>query len=288
MLGVIKMKYQNKPYTFVELVELKVSDLERSLSYYQEIIGFKILEKQENKALLTADGKTALLSIEQRANSLPKTQKTTGLYHFALLLPTRGDLGAVLKHFIEINERVGAGDHLVSEALYLNDPDGNGIEIYSDRPDTEWTWNGEFVAMDTLQIDAQGILAAGASTKWEGLPEGTVMGHIHLHVSELVETEKFYKLLGFEVVTPNYPGALFMSTGKYHHHIGLNTWAGVGAPPAGENVVGLEAFSLVYPSNEALNTAIENLKTNDMNVVEENGSFVTKDPSQNKIKLIVK
>lgn len=281
------MKYQNKPYTFVELVELKVMDVEESLSFYQEVVGFKVLEKQENKVLLTADGKTALLSIEQKPNFEPKQQKTTGLYHFALLLPTRADLGAVLKHFIEINIRVGAGDHLVSEALYLNDPDGNGIEIYSDRPDTDWKWNGDFVAMDTLQIDAQSILAEGANTKWNGLPEGTVMGHIHLHVADLVAAQKFYNALGFEVVTP-YPGALFMATGKYHHHIGMNTWAGEGAPAAPENVVGLEAYTLVYPSEEVLNTALENLKTIDAPVSNENGVHITKDPSQNKIKLIVK
>ena len=282
------MKYQNKPYTFVELVELKVNDLERSLAYYEEIIGFKVLEKQDNKVFLTADGKTALLSLEQPENVIPKQQQTTGLYHFALLLPTRADLGAVLKHFIEKNVRIGAGDHLVSEALYLNDPDGNGIEIYSDRPDTEWKWDGEYVDMATLQIDAQSILAEGANTKWVGLPAGTVMGHIHLQVSELAQTQTFYELLGFEVVTPNYPGALFMSTGKYHHHIGLNTWAGVGAPPAASNATGLAAFSLVYPNNEALQNAITNLKANNVHVQEENGIFITQDPSKNTVKLIEK
>lgn len=281
------MKYQNKPYTFVELVELKVSDVAESLSFYENIIGFKVLEKQENKVLLTADGKTALLSIERRENTEPKQQKTTGLYHFALLLPHRADLGAVLKHFIENNIRIGAGDHLVSEALYLNDPDGNGIEIYSDRPDSEWKWNGEYVAMDTLQIDAQSILAEGANMKWNGLPEGTVMGHIHLHVADLEDAEKFYRALGFEVVTP-YPSALFMATGKYHHHIGLNTWAGEGAPAAPVNSVGLEAFTLVYPSIEKLNTAIEKLKTISAPIIEENGIYITSDPSQNKINLIVK
>ncbi|WP_391120410.1 VOC family protein [Psychrobacillus sp. L3] len=282
------MKYQNKPYTFVELVELKVTDLERSLKFYEEVVGFKVLEKKGNKVLLTADGKVALLAIEQPENVVPKQENTTGLYHFALLLPNRADLGAVLQHFIEINMRIGAGDHLVSEALYLNDPDGNGIEIYTDRPESEWTWNGEYVEMATLQIDAQSILAEGANTKWKGLPEGTVMGHIHLQVSDLAKSETFYKNLGFAVVTPNYPGALFMATGKYHHHIGLNTWAGVGAPPAPENAIGLEAFTLVYPSNEELNDALENLKTNNVSVVEENGIYITKDPSQNKIKLIVK
>ncbi|SDM43939.1 catechol 2,3-dioxygenase [Psychrobacillus sp. OK028] len=282
------MKYHNKPVTFIELVELKVVDLQRSLEFYENIIGFKVLEQQADKIYLTADGKTALLSIEQPADILPTQQKTTGLYHFALLLPTRADLGAVLRHFAELNIRIGAGDHLVSEALYLNDPDGNGIEIYSDRPDTEWKWENEFVEMATLQIDAQSILAEGANTEWNGLPTGTVMGHIHLHVSELAETQKFYNALGFDVITPNYPGALFMGSGKYHHHIGLNTWAGVGAPPSPENVVGLKAFSVVYPSNEALQTAVSKVKAFGTEIVEENGTFTVKDPSQNKIKLTVK
>lgn len=281
------MKYQNKPFTYVELVELKVLDLERSLKFYENIIGFKVLDKKDNKVLLTADGKTALLSIEQPANIMPKQNKTTGLYHFALLLPSRADLGAVLKHFIELRMPVGSADHLVSEALYLNDPDGNGIEIYRDRPDTEWTWNNEYVDMATLSIDAQGVLKDGANTKWTGLPEETVMGHIHLHVADLEAAEKFYNALGFEVVTP-YPGALFMATGKYHHHIGLNTWAGEGAPAAPENVAGLEAYTLVYPNDKELNTAIEKLKSIEVTVLEEKGHVITKDPSQNKIKLIVK
>lgn len=281
------MTFHNKPYTFVELVELKVTNLENSLTFYQEVVGFKVLEKTATKALLTADGHTALLSIEQPADIIPTQQKTTGLYHFALLLPTREDLGAVLRHFAETNIRIGAGDHLVSEALYLNDPDGNGIEIYSDRPDTEWTWKDGYVGMDTLQIDAQSILEAGANTQWNGLPEGTVMGHIHLSVKELVETEKFYNALGLQVVTP-YPGALFMASGKYHHHIGLNTWNGVGASAPAENVVGLKAFTLVFPSTEELNTTIDQLKAIEVEVIQEDGIFTTKDPSQNKIKMIVK
>lgn len=282
------MMYHNKPNTFVELVELKVVDLQRSLEFYENTIGFKVLDQQANKVYLTADGKTALLSIEQPANIMPTQQKTTGLYHFALLLPTRADLGAILRHFADTNIRIGAGDHLVSEALYLNDPDGNGIEIYSDRPDSEWKWENEFVEMATLQIDAQSILAEGASTEWNGLPAGTVMGHIHLHVAELDATKKFYTALGFDVMTPNYPGALFMGSGKYHHHIGLNTWAGVGAPPTPENVVGLKAFSVVYPTNEELQAAITKVKSFGTDTLEEDGVVTVQDPSQNKIKLIVK
>jgi catechol 2,3-dioxygenase len=282
------MKYHNKPHTFVDLVELKVVDLQRSLEFYENIIGFKVLEQHPDKILLTADGKNALLSIEQPSGIMPTQQKTTGLYHFALLLPTRADLGAVLRHFAESNIRIGAGDHLVSEALYLNDPDGNGIEIYSDRPDSDWKWENEYVEMATLQINAQSILAEGAKTEWNGLPQGTVMGHIHLHVSELDATKKFYNALGFDVMTPNYPGALFMGSGKYHHHIGLNTWAGVGAPPTPENVVGLKTFSVVFPTNEELQAAITNLIEIGSDIVEENGVFVVQDPSQNKIKLILK
>lgn len=282
------MKYHNKPHTFVDLVELKVVDLQRSLEFYENIIGFKVLEQHADKILLTADGKNALISIEQPSGIMPTQQKTTGLYHFALLLPTRADLGAVLRHFAESNIRIGAGDHLVSEALYLNDPDGNGIEIYSDRPDSDWKWENEYVEMATLQINAQSILAEGAKTEWNGLPQGTVMGHIHLHVSELDATKKFYNALGFDVMTPNYPGALFMGSGKYHHHIGLNTWAGVGAPPTPENVVGLKTFSVVFPTNEELQAAITNVIEIGSDIMEENGVFVVQDPSQNKIKLILK
>lgn len=281
------MKFHQKPSTYVELVELKVTDLEQSLKFYEEVIGFKVLDRQANKIWLTADGKTALLSIEQPENVVPKQPKTTGLYHFALLLPSREDLGAILRSFAESGIRIGAGDHLVSEALYLNDPDGNGIEIYSDRPETEWKWEKGAVAMDTLGIDAPAILAAGANTEWNGLPEETVMGHIHLQVVDIEEAKEFYELLGFEVVTP-YPGALFMSTGKYHHHIGLNTWAGAGAQPASEQMTGLEAFNIIYPSLEERETAVNNLRTKNISVLEENEIFYVKDPSENKIKMVVK
>ncbi|WP_342566934.1 VOC family protein [Psychrobacillus sp. FSL K6-4046] len=281
------MKFHQKPSTYVELVELKVTDLEQSLKFYEEVIGFKVLDRQASKIWLTADGKTALLSIEQPENVVLKQPKTTGLYHFALLLPSREDLGAVLRFFAESGIRIGAGDHLVSEALYLNDPDGNGIEIYSDRPESDWNWEKDSVAMDTLAIDAQAILAAGANTEWNGLPKGTVMGHIHLQVADIEEAREFYELMGFEVVTP-YPGALFMSTGKYHHHIGLNTWAGAGAQPASENMTGLEAFNIIYPSIEERETAVKNLREQNISVLEENEIFYTKDPSENKIKMAVK
>ncbi|WP_079507362.1 VOC family protein [Mesobacillus jeotgali] len=280
------MNFHQPPVSFVGQVNLKVQDLERSVAFYQEVIGFQILEKTERSAKLTADGKTVLLAIEQPDNVQPKQRRTSGLYHFALLLPRRADLANILKHFVQIKYPLqGASDHLVSEALYLADPDGNGIEIYSDRPAAMWEWNENEVVMTTEPLDAESLLSEVEETIWNGLPEGTLMGHIHLHVSELVKTEEFYtKGLGFEVVTRYGSQALFISSGKYHHHIGLNTWNGVGAPKPADNSVGLESFSLVLPNDESVYATIARLKEIGASVTEDNGVWVTVDPSGNKIR----
>lgn len=174
------------------------------------------------------------------------------MYHFALLLPSRNDLARILRHFIQIRYPLqGASDHLVSEAIYLADPDGNGIEIYSDRPSAAWNWENGEVEMATVPLDAENLLAEGDGEAWTGLPSNTLMGHIHLHVSELQKTEEFYiQGLGFNIVNRYGRQALFISTGGYHHHIGLNTWNGVGAPAPLENSVGLKRFSLVLPNKE--------------------------------------
>lgn len=237
------MYFHREPNTFVGQVNLKVQKLERALTFYQEVIGFKVLERTERKANLTADGKTILLSLEQPDNVVQMQGKTTGLYHFALLLPTRSDLANIVQHFVDIGLRFGSSDHLVSEALYLSDPDGNGIEIYRDRDPSNWEWNIGEVRMAVDPLNFSDLLSGRKQQEWNGLPADTVMGHIHLHVSDLRKTEQFYiKGLGFEVVNRYGNQALFISTGKYHHHIGLNTWNGVGAPQSPENSVGLKSF----------------------------------------------
>lgn len=281
------MNFHQPPVTFVGRVDLKVQDLERSVAFYQDVIGFKLFEKTERLAKFTADGKNVLLSIEQPEDVMPKQRRTTGLYHFAILLPHRADLANILKHFVQLRLPLqGASDHLVSEALYLADPDGNGIEIYIDRPASDWTWNESQVVMTTEPLDAEGLLEEDKRGTWNGLPAGTVMGHIHLHVSELDKTEEFYtKGLGFNVVSRYGPQALFISTGKYHHHIGLNTWNGVGAPKPAENSVGLRSFSLVLPDEESVKETISRLISVGAEVTEENGVIVTVDPSGNRIKL---
>lgn len=282
------MNFHHEPITFVGQVNLKVQNLERSLAFYEEVIGFKVLEQTGQKANLTADGKTILLSIEQPIDVLPKQGRTTGLYHFALLLPERSDLAEIVQHFTEIGLRFGSSDHLVSEALYLSDPDGNGIEIYIDRAPSEWDWENGEVAMAVDPLNFTELLAAGKQLSWNGLPADTVMGHIHLHVSELIQTEEFYtKGLGFEVVNRYGKQALFISDGKYHHHIGLNTWNGENAPTPLPTSVGLESFTLMLPNDEKRNRIIDQLENIGVSVTKENDSIVVTDPSGNRIHLRV-
>lgn len=286
--GVAKLDFHREPITFVGQVNLKVQNLVRAIAFYKEVIGFKVLEQTERKANLTADGNTILLSIEQPINVLPKQERTTGLYHFALLLPKRSDLAKIVQHFRELGMRFGSSDHLVSEALYLSDPDGNGIEIYVDRDPSKWDWNNGEVEMAVDPLNFPDLLSGGKQQSWTGLPAETVMGHIHLHVSDLKRTEEFYiKGLEFEVVNRYGTQALFISDGKYHHHIGLNTWNGVGASAPSPNSVGLESFTLKLPSKERKNKIIAQLKNIGASVTKENGSTVATDPSGNRIHLRV-
>ncbi|WP_059171602.1 VOC family protein [Bacillus sp. FJAT-27445] len=275
------MKFHQSPNTFIGNVQIRVENLERSLDFYTKVIGCTVLERSESNAVL-GSGQVPLLTLEQPKDAIPKQRRTTGLYHFALLLPSRAELGKFLRHIIEIGYPLGAADHLVSEALYLDDPDGNGIEVYTDRPSSDWSWSGNEVEMTTKQIDAEGILAEAGGEKWVGLPVGTIMGHIHLHVADLNKAKQFYgDGLGFHIVS-RYPQALFMSTGGYHHHLGLNTWNGVGAPPPEENSAGLKQFELVFPGEVERSKAAGKLK--DMGI-EVSGDFLVKDPSGNVIQL---
>ncbi len=283
------MSFHEYPNLYVENVTLKVKSLQKMISFYKDIIGFQVLEQTDSKAALTVDGKSALLYLETLEEAEDKRVRTTGLYHFALLLPTREDLGAQLQHLLESGYPLqGASDHNVSEALYLGDPEGNGIEIYRDRAADEWAWEGEFVKMDTLQLDAQGVLDAGTNKEWHGLPKETKMGHIHLHVAELKETADFYvEGLGFNIVQKYGTQAFFISTGKYHHHIGLNTWNGVGAPAQKENNPGLKYFDLKVPSNDAREEIVARLESMGAGITKMSDAYYVKDPSGNTIRLVL-
>ncbi|WP_050180018.1 VOC family protein [Domibacillus robiginosus] len=274
--------FHEKPHTFVGEVCIRVTDLDRSITFYTQIIGLKVLSKSERQAVLTADGQTALVTLEQPEGVRSKQGRTSGLYHFAILLPERKDLAQFLRHLLQTGYRFGAADHYVSEALYLDDPDGNGIEVYCDRPASEWTWNDGLVDMATVQLDGDSILAE-SDKEFTGLPAETIMGHIHLHVSSIPEAERFYtEGLGFEIVS-HYPQAIFTSTGRYHHHIALNTWQGTGAPRPDEKSAGLHWYTIVFPSEEAREAAAARLQKIGARVDE----YVTEDPAGNRIRLLV-
>ncbi|MFB3164386.1 VOC family protein [Neobacillus sp. 179-J 1A1 HS] len=276
--------FHQSPNIYASEVNIKVKDLDYALTFYQNIIGFKVLEKTDRKAVLTTDGKTPLVTLEQPEDVIPKEERMSGLYHFAILLPSRADLSVFFRHFLGTGYPLGAADHYVSEALYITDPDGNGIEVYRDRPSNEWKWENGLVDMATVELDGNSILAE-SNAEWTGLPSGTIMGHIHLHVGDLQKAEEFYtKGLGFTIVS-HYPQAVFLSTGGYHHHIAINTWQGVGAQTPPKNSVGLNWYMLVFPSEAARESAMERLKQLGARVEKEADYYVTSDPSGNQIRL---
>lgn len=213
-------------------VRLQVADLDRSLSYYVQTLGLRILRQDGAGAALAPHGADhALVELVERSGVRPAPRRgRLGLFHFAILLPDRPALGRFLAHLGEIDAQVGAADHLVSEALYLQDPDNLGIEVYADRPRSAWRRIGRELMMATDPLDAPGIVASAGGEPWTGMPAGTTMGHVHLHVGDLARAAEFYSdTLGFDRTVWEYPGALFLSAGGYHHHLGTNTWAGSGA-----------------------------------------------------------
>lgn len=243
------------PETVIGAVRLKITNMEISLRFYEEVIGFRLLKRDGAVAELTADGHTPLLILEEnnQFRRMPE-RSVSGLYHFAILVPDRISLGAALRNMAYHKIPLGQGDHLVSEALYLNDPDGNGIEVYADRPRDTWQKNeqGE-ILMTTDPVDIDGLLAVSEGAEWNGLPPETKIGHVHFHVGDLQAAKHFYcDVLGFDVIARYGSAALFISAGGYHHHIGLNLWAGAGAPPTPEDAVGLRYFTINVPDRDAL------------------------------------
>jgi len=283
------MKFHEKPASFVSDLTLKVQDLKRSKQFYEKIMGFTVLSEEESKVIFTVNGENPILTIYTFSLMKNLQPRRTGLYHFAVLLPERKDLAKFIRNIIVCDYPLhGASDHGVSEALYLSDPDGNGIEVYYDRPSEDWVWNEEQVHMISDQLDIADIMTNLDGTTWDKAPKDTVLGHIHLHVNDLLESEYFYKeLLGLDVVCRYGGQALFVSFNKYHHHIGLNTWNGVGAPAPEADSVGLDYYTIKYASEKLLKEVLQKLEKAQVNVEQKGLSYFVLDPSKNKIELTV-
>lgn len=232
-------------------VALEVADLTRSLAYYQGAIGLAVLDRSDGVAHLGGEGGPPLLELRERpgARAMPRLGRL-GLYHFAILLPTRADLGRFIAHLGRLGAYAGMSDHWVSESVYLNDPDGLGIEVYADRPRSSWQHRGRELLMSTEPLDVEAVVAEGSGEIWKGAPAGTVLGHVHLHVGSLEGASAFYhQAVGFDEVVWSYPGALFLSAGGYHHHLGTNVWA-KGAAPARDGDARLVEWEILLPSKE--------------------------------------
>lgn len=236
-------------------VRLRIHDAARSVAFYTGTVGLALLGKGEDGIIRLGVGDEVIVELEEAPDARPRPRGATGLFHVAILVPDRAALAVVLRRLIAQGVRLGASDHLVSEALYLDDPDGNGIEIYRDRPARDWRWDGATVEMATYQLDLRNLLAdLPADVPVEApMPTGTRVGHVHLQVGDLAGARRFYvERLGFEVTTDRYPGALFVSTDRYHHHLGLNVWHSRGGGPAPVGSLGLAHIELVLPDAAAV------------------------------------
>jgi catechol 2,3-dioxygenase len=238
------------PGTHIGPVTLRVGDLDRSLAFYEGVLGMQRLGSAGVVTLLGTADRVPLLRLLPVVGARPMPRSASGLYHFAILVPTRPDLGRALRRLAEAGVEIGQADHLVSEALYLSDPDQNGIEIYRDRPRDQWRWANGRVQMAVDPLNLREILAEGDRDPRPpaGLPAGTTMGHLHLQVSDTGQAASFYSgILGFDI-TAQMPGAVFASAGGYHHHLGLNSWSSRGGAPAPANSAGIESYVIQVPS----------------------------------------
>jgi catechol 2,3-dioxygenase len=285
--GVRPPGYRLPDAAHVGRVKLQVSDLARSLDYYQRVIGLHAKDSSATHAILGPhDDSRVLVELHERkgARTVPR-RGLLGLFHFAILLPDRPSLGRFLGNLAELGEQPGMSDHLVSEAIYLQDPDNLGIEVYADRPREQWRRTNGQLEMATNPLDVRSVLAAGEGASWTGAPAGTTMGHMHLHVGDIDGAASFYHAaLGLDKIVWNYPGALFMSAGGYHHHLGTNTWAR-GAPSASDEDAKLLEWEMLVPSSADVDAAAESVTRAKHAVAREGNDALLVDPWGTRLRL---
>jgi len=278
--GVPAPNYRLPAATHLGKVSLQVADLDRSLAFYERVLGLRVVERSGNRAVLGALGSdTAIVELVERpgARVVPR-RGLLGLYHFAILLPERQALARFVRHLGDIGMQAGMSDHFVSEAIYLQDPDNLGIEIYADRPRSEWRVEQGQLSMTTKTLDVGSLLAAAGDEPWEGAPPGTKIGHVHLHVGDIDRAAAFYHDgLGLDKMVWNYPGALFLSAGGYHHHLGTNTWA-QGAPSASDQDARLIEWEILLPNTGAVEATAASLERAGYPIEREGADVVARDP----------
>jgi catechol 2,3-dioxygenase len=284
--------FRINPSARIGYVSLNVSDIQKSLEFYQSVLRFrKVREPSTDRVLLSSKERQSsshLLELVQasQGKSNAVTPKSARLYHFAILLPGRKNLADLLHYLSGKRDQVhfdGLADHLVSEAIYIRDPDFNGVEIYSDRPQSEWKWNGKNnsdnntgLQMATLPLNTKDLLKESTDKGWNGMPAGTVIGHVHLHVGNLSNAKKFYnEILGLNLTT-TYPGAYFFAAGRYHHHIATNTWLGTNILPASSESLGLNHFGIELPNMEEFDRMVKHLSQYDIIAAAKSSSLSSK------------
>lgn len=286
--GIRPAGYRLPDSTHLGKVRLQVADLERSLAFYENILGLRVIERGTESATLGPHGENRqIVRLHQLRSAKPVPRRgLLGLYHFAILLPDRPSLGRFVAHLAQVGVYAGMSDHFVSEAVYLTDPDGLGIEVYADRPRDAWRYDERQLYMTTSHLDVDDLVRSAREEPWTGMPAGTVLGHVHLYVDDIQAAEAFYHdALGFDKVVWSYPGALFMSAGGYHHHLGTNTWAR-GAPAATGADARLLEWEIIVPDRKDADEASKNVLAAGYAAMPEGGEWILTDPWGTGLRLV--
>ena len=286
--GIRPKGYRLPESTRLGRVRLQVADLDRSLAFYEMVLGLRVIRRDADSVGLGPHGDDReIVHLRQLRTARPVPKRgLLGLYHFAILLPDRASLGRFVAHLAEVGAYAGMSDHFVSEAVYLTDPDGLGIEVYADRPREAWRYDERQLYMTTNHLDVDSLIEAARGERWTGMPPGTVLGHVHLYVGDIERAEAFYhRALGFDKIVWSYPGALFLSAGGYHHHLGTNTWAR-GAPAATDEDARLLEWEIIVPMKKDAEDAANHVIAAGYEAKPENGEWILTDPWGTSLRLV--
>jgi catechol 2,3-dioxygenase len=278
--GLRPPRYRLPDETHLGRVRLQISDLDRSVEWYETVLGLHALSRSNESASLAPRGTNdVIVELHEKRGVRPMPRRgLLGLYHYAILLPDRASLGRFISHLAELGLHAGMSDHFVSEAAYIDDPDGLGIEVYADRPRAHWRHRDRQLAMTTNPLDVRAVVAEAGGRPWIGMPKGTVLGHVHLYVGDIDRAAKFYHdVIGFDKVVWSYPGALFMSAGGYHHHLGTNIWAAQ-APPASDDDARLLEWEIVVPRAADVDAVRASIEAGGISPKSENHGITVRDP----------